>query len=249
MMEAELLAFVKKLAKDISSLPEHDMRIQLLGSKLAALKPEEAANALNAFYDRSANHFIEFRKAKAAMADPKEVMAVVGEEKSRLIYLASLELGLKRVSRFFTDLPPHKKGYSGYDTEEDGKMELITLGERRAIAKGWIKDKLDRLLSDPDPIVIGNILNNPKMTEKEIVRIASKRPNSPKILTLISTHKKWGTRYTIKKALVQNPYTPPRISLGLLEFLFAQDLKGVAKDGSLHPQIRMAATERLEEKE
>lgn len=248
MIEAELLAFVKKLAKDISSLPEHDMRVQLLGSRLADLKPEDAANALNAFYDKSATHFIEFRKTKAVMSDPKELMAVVGEEECRLIYLASLELGLKRVSRFFTDLPPHKKGHGGYDTEEDAKMEHITLGERRAMSKGWVRDKLDRLLSDPDPIVIVNILNNPKITEKEILKIASKRPNSPKILTIISTHKKWGTRYTIKKALVQNPYTPPRISLGLLEFLFTQDLKQVAKDDNLHPQVRMAAKERLEEK-
>ncbi|MBI5048864.1 MAG: hypothetical protein HZB54_07950 [Deltaproteobacteria bacterium] len=128
-------------------------------------------------------------------------------------------------------------------------MEFITLGERRAISKGWIRDKLDRLLPDPDPIVIANNLNNPKITEKEIVKIASKRPNSPNILRLISTHKRWGARYVIKKALVQNPYTPPRISLGLLELLFSQDLKEVAKDGSLHPQVRLAAKERLEEKE
>lgn len=40
----------------------------------------------------------------------------------------------------------------------------------------------------------------------------------------------------------------PRISLGLLEFLFAQDLKKIVQDGGLHPQIRMAARERLEEK-
>ncbi len=43
----------------------------------------------------------------------------------------------------------------------------------------------------------------------------------------------------------------PRISLRLLEFLFAQfaqDLKKIVQDGGLHPQIRMAARERLEEK-
>lgn len=39
-----------------------------------------------------------------------------------------------------------------------------------------------------------------------------------------------------------------RISLRLLEFLFAQDLKKIVQDGGLHPQIRMAARERLEEK-
>ena len=249
MLEEEILIFVKKLVQDISSLPEHDMRVRLLGNRLASLELDDAARVLNAFYDKTAHHVLKFRKAKTVMADPKQVISVVGGGKSRLIYLASLELGLERVGRFFTDLPPQKKGFSGYDTEEDGKMELITLGERRAMAKGWIKDKLDRLLSDPDTIVIINILNNPKITEKEIVKIASKRPTSPNILRLISTHKRWGTRYVIKKALVQNPYTPPRISLGLLEFLFSQDLKEVANDGGLHPQVRLAAKERLEEKE
>lgn len=248
MLEAELLTFVKKLVKDISSLPEHDMRIMLLGRRLAGLEPEQAALVLNAFYGKTVEHLLEFRKAKALMADPKDLRVFIGEEKSKLIYLASLELGLHKVSRFFTDLPPHKKGLGGYNTEEDAKMELITLGERRAISKGWIKDKLDRLLSDPDPIVIANILSNPRITEKEIVKIASKRPNFPTIMKLISTHKRWGTRYAVKKALVQNPYTPPRISLGLLEFLFSQDLKEVIQDGSLHPQVRQAAKEKLEEK-
>lgn len=249
MLEQELLLFVKKMVQDISSLPEHDMRVQLLGKRLASLEPDDAAHVLNAFYDKVSNHALEFRKAKTVMADPKQVITVVGEEKSRLIYLAALELGLRRISRFFTDLPPHKKGFGGYNTEEDGKMELITLGERRAMAKGWTKDKLDRLLSDPDPVIIINILNNSRITEKEILKIAAKRPNSPNILRLISTHKRWGARYAIKKALVQNPYTPPRISLGLLEFLLSQDLKEISNDGELHPQVRLAAKERLEEKE
>ena len=248
MLEEDLLTFVKRLVKDLSSLPEHDMRIQLLGRRLAALESEKAALVLNAFYAKDADHLLEFRKVKAIMADPKDVIAVIGYEKSRLIYLASLELDLKRVSRFFTDLPPQKKGFSGYDTEEEAKMEMITLGERRAMAKGWVKEKLDRLLSDPDPMVIAHILNNPRITEKEILKIASKRPNSPNIMKLISIHKRWGARYLVRKALVQNPYTPPRISLGLLEFLLLEDLKEVAQNDTLHPQVRLAAKERLDEK-
>ncbi|MBI3399474.1 MAG: hypothetical protein HY026_09670 [Deltaproteobacteria bacterium] len=225
------------------------MMVSLLGHRLAELEPTEAALVLNAFYDKIVEHLLKLRKAKAAISDPKDLIAAIGEEKGRLIYLASLELGLNKVGRLFTDLPPHKKGLSGYDTEEDAKMEFITLGERRALSKGWIKDKLDRLLSDPDPMVIANLLNNPRITEKEIIKIAAKRPNSPKIIRLISTHRRWGMRYAVKKALVQNPYTPPRISLGLLESLFLQDLKEAAKDGGLHPQVRHAAKERLEEKE
>ena len=39
-----------------------------------------------------------------------------------------------------------------------------------------------------------------------------------------------------------------RISLGFLEFPFSQDMKEIVQDEELHPQIRMAAKERLEEK-
>lgn len=84
------------------------MMVQMLGSRLASMEPDDAARAINALYDKAANHELEFRKAKTVMADPKEVIRSVGEEK---IYLASLELGLKRVSRFLTDLPPQKKGF------------------------------------------------------------------------------------------------------------------------------------------
>lgn len=168
--------------------------------------------------------------------------------KSNFIYLASLELGLTKVSRLLTDLPPHRSAPFGYDTEEDAKMELMTLGERRAMSKKWDKDTLDRLLSDPDPMVISNLLNNPRITESEIIKIASKRLNSKEILRLISIHKKWGSRYNIKKALVQNPYTPPRISIGIVEFLFLH-LEEVAEDTSLHPQVRGAAKTIIENRE
>lgn len=40
----------------------------------------------------------------------------------------------------------------------------------------------------------------------------------------------------------------PRISLGFLEFLFFSGLEKIVQDEELHPQIRMAAKERLEEK-
>ncbi|MBI5286821.1 MAG: hypothetical protein HY878_04420 [Deltaproteobacteria bacterium] len=244
----EVDAFLEKLTRDISSLPEARMKAHLLGQRLSLLSPSEAAEVLHTLYTGEKTHIPAFLATKTVLVDPAEVIAVLGEKKKRLIYLASLEMGLKGVSRLFTDLPPYKTGIGGYDKEEEGEMELITLGERRALAKGWIKDKLDRLLSDPDPVVISHLLDNPRITEREVLKIASKRPNLPQILRLIATHKRWGSRYNIRKALVQNPYTPPRTSLGLLEFLLSQDLKEMMVDGVLHPQVRVAAKEVLEGK-
>lgn len=245
-MKASLDPFLKRLVESLSSVPEARMRAYLLAQRLSLLEPEKAALVLDSIYRRAPAPGLEV--IKAVLVDPSGVLEALGEERKRLIYLASLQMGLKRVSRLFTNLPPYKAGLGGYDKEEEGEMELITLGERRAMAKGWIKDKLDRLLSDPDPKVISNLLDNPRVTEVELLKIASKRPNSPEILRLISTHRRWGLRYNIKKALVQNPYTPPRISMGLLEFLFVQDLKEIAGDGSLHPQVRDIAKGLLDKK-
>jgi hypothetical protein len=99
----------------------------------------------------------------------------------------------------------------GYDKEEEARMELLTLGERRSRSKSNVKDSIDRLLSDPDPIVITNILNNPRVTEREVLKVASKRPNSPGILKLVATHRVWSKRYAVKKAVASNPYSSPRV--------------------------------------
>jgi hypothetical protein len=50
----------------------------------------------------------------------------------------------------------------------------IPLGMRRTLAKGFDKGLLERLLLDPDPIVIEHLLENPRVTEDDVVRIAAR---------------------------------------------------------------------------
>lgn len=119
------------------------------------------------------------------------------------------------------------------------------MGEKRSLAKGIKKDTLDRLLYDPDPHVIRNLLNNPRITEMDVIKIASKRPNSGEVLTEVFNNKKWAEIYSIKRALVKNPYTPTGLSLGLLHFMLIQDLKEISRDGTIHPAIRKAAEDLL----
>lgn len=174
----DLEGFVGKVLKDLAALPEEAMRLALLGRRLNGLSAEDAALFIDSLYKKGPEDRLS-RAALTVLVDPEGIKRILGDDKYARIYLASVELDLKKVSRLFTDLPPHKKGPAGDESEEDAKMEFITLGERRAMAKGLKKDSLVRLLSDPDPLVIGNLLNNPRITEKEVVRIASKRPAFP----------------------------------------------------------------------
>ncbi|MBI5454754.1 MAG: hypothetical protein HY956_09010 [Deltaproteobacteria bacterium] len=244
----DLEEFVHKLLSDLSALPEEKMRLDLLGKRLSHLAPENSARAIDLIY-RKGQEAGPAKKATALLVNPDGLKSALGSERYRLIYLASIELGLKKVSRLFTDLPPLKKGLSGYETEEEAPMELISLGERRALSKRPVKEVIDRLLSDPDLMVIGNILNNPRTTEKEVLKVASKRPNSPAILKLVAGHRKWSKRYDVMKAIALNPYTPPRVSVALLEGLMTQDLKAIADDKTLHPQVKEAAKDIVKERE
>ena len=233
---------LKSILRGLASLPEEKMRLTHLSARLAPLDPAEIAALLDIFFTRAPGGEGTLR-LKSILVDPDGLKQALGAEKYGLAYLASLDMGLKRVSRLLTDLPPKKTGIHGYDKEEEAKMEFISLGQRRAMAKGSIKDTLDRLLSDPDTMVIGYLLDNPRITEREVLKVASKRPNSPKILKLLATHRKWSKRYPVVKAVVNNPYTAPRLAVGLLDFMLTTDLKEIFTDKTLHPQLRMGAGE------
>ncbi len=232
--------FTDSIIRDIAALPEDSMRQGSLGRRLLCLSPEDTAYFLDALYKKT---HAPARKARSALIDPEGLKKALGPRKCREVYLACLRLGMLKVSRLFTDLRPLRTGVAGYDMEEEAKMEFITLGQRRALSKSGVKDILDRLLSDPDPMVIGNLLNNPRITEQEVLKIASKRPNSHRLLKLLACHRRWSKRYNVRKAIALNPYTQPRIAIAIIEELLTQDLRLVCRDNTVHPQVRHAAKE------
>lgn len=241
---ADIEALATKLLDDISALPEERMRLALLCKTISELSPEDSARLLDAVYNRD----IENKPAtivRSLMVDDDSVHSQLGDAAYNSIYLAALRLNLTRISRLFTDFEPHKKGVSGYEEEEFIKMEHLTLGERRSLSKSQLKTHIDMLLSDPDPVVIANLLNNPRITEREVLKIASKRPNSARILKLVALHPKWSKRYEVAKAVTLNPYTPPRISIALIEKMLTQDLSAISDDNTIHPEVRETAKEVL----
>jgi hypothetical protein len=236
----ELDAFVLQLISDAGALPEDSMRLELLGRRLSPLPPEEIALFFDCLYKIDPHHK-NASKVRHTLTNEERLREILGQGKYSGVLIAAMHLGLRKVSRLFSELPPHKHGASGYEHEEEARMEYVSLGMKRTLSKSRSKDTLDRLLSDPDPVVISNILNNPRTTERDVMKIASKRPNSPRILKLLAGHGKWSKRYDVIKSIALNPYSPPRLSIAILEILLAQDLKIIMESGSVHPQVRMSA--------
>jgi len=123
----------------------------------------------------------------------------------------------------------------------------LTLGERKSTARRPSRRQLDRLLADPHPSVILNLLNNSITTEDDVVRLAAKRPLRHEIMKEIARHPKWNVRRRVRLALVLNPGCPPELGIPLVELALRSELRTVMERTEIHPDIRRAALARLGE--
>lgn len=122
----------------------------------------------------------------------------------------------------------------------------LSLGERRALARKPSRDILDKLLADPHPLVIQNLLVNPRLTEDDVVRMAARRPAHRAVVAEIARSPKWMARARVRQAVVLNPGTPPEIAVPALPQLSRTELLDVVALTLLPIVVRSAARDLLE---
>jgi hypothetical protein len=121
----------------------------------------------------------------------------------------------------------------------------VTLGERRWKARSSDRGILERLLLDQDPVVIDHLLQNPRVVEQDVLKIASRRPNGAEVLRRLFRHPRWGRRRAVQWALVLNPYTPVDVGRALVGLLDREHLRRLAAEPSVHDEVRGLAALRL----
>lgn len=122
----------------------------------------------------------------------------------------------------------------------------LSLGERRALARRPSRAALDKLLRDPHPMVIRNLLSNPRLTEDDVVRMAARRPAVPEVLAEIASHPVFSQRQRVRMAIIQNPGAPPTIAVPLVSLLIRPELLRVVAAVDVPALVRAAATELLD---
>ncbi|MBX3198067.1 MAG: hypothetical protein KF894_07970 [Labilithrix sp.] len=127
-----------------------------------------------------------------------------------------------------------------------GRGRPLTLGERKSLARRPDRAMTERLLRDPHPDVIRQLLANPKVTEDDVLSLASRRPCRPDVLTEIARTPRWTHRPRIRIALVLNPDTPLDVSGPLVGLLVRQELHLVATSTTVAPILRALCLEHLE---
>jgi uncharacterized protein (UPF0147 family) len=163
-------------------------------------------------------------------------------ETRQALYEAAGDQGLAAIARLFLDTTP-----AAPDLAPERPLKPtgrpLTLGERKALARTHRRDQLLLLVRDPHPAVVAILLDNPHVTESDVVRIASARPGAPASLTLIAAHPRWSVRHAVKRSLVLNPATPLADAIRIATTLRRAELEEIAADPSLPEQLRKHAAD------
>lgn len=126
-----------------------------------------------------------------------------------------------------------------------GRGRVLTLGERKSLARRPDRRLMDRVLRDPHPDVIELLLMNPRLTEPDVVRLCARRPNAPEVLLRVFRSPRWAVRPKVRTSLALNPSTPPAIAEAIVPLLAPGDLHALAQDDHAAVAVRRRCIEVL----
>lgn len=167
------------------------------------------------------------------------------------LYEAAASRGLSAVARLFLAASPPRAD----ELERQLPRQLaperplrptgrpLTLGERKALARTHDRERILLMLRDPHPAVVAILLENPHVTEPDVMKIASARPAVPDTLARLAAHPRWSVRHAVKRALVLNPSTPLADAIRIATTLPPAELAALAADAALPEPLRAHAAE------
>ena len=238
---------LESVEKRVSALQDRAMKHTVLVEMLEVLTPEELVDFLSLLCSRSADGQQRTRELHQELALEPSALSLLPYEHIKKSYSIAALRNEDSVMGMFMGEP--LRGSPTVDECFTGNDHIeLSLGQRRAAARSSDRFVLDRLLHDRNVLVISLLLENPKIVERDVVKIAALRPTRPEILQRISKHRRWASRYHVRKALTCNPYTPHQVARRLMSTLMMQDIRQLYNMGALPPPLRTEAERLLKER-
>ena len=127
-----------------------------------------------------------------------------------------------------------------------GKLAEISTGERITLARRAGRPLIPRLAESVAPPVLQALLDNPRLTESDVRRIAERRATPAATLGYLAGHHRWSTARGVRLALVENPATPRHAALALVTKLDRRDLQRTADNDNVPRFVRIGANRHLQ---
>lgn len=236
---------VASLTRVLLSLPDVELRVAWFRELLSRLPPDQAATLLDALCEDSERLDPAAREAVLALAvlfaglGKCELLERLREEAAGR-KLLSLDRMLRRAPPCAAEQRAHEPPVPDYGTGRE-----LTVGERKSLARRPSRRSFEKLLRDPHPLVIKQLLQNPKLTEDDVVRLAAYRPARAETLAEIARLPRWLSRPRVRLALMLNPGTPDHVAVPLLAACTRSELREVVQSADTPVLLRVTAGELL----
>lgn len=246
--ESEYSSIAERLVQSLASVSEPKMRSSVFFKKLCPLSDEGIVEVLNIIFNRANRERGLDADIIEIFLDQSELENNIGEERLRRLHSTASDKGYSVVIDLLGGIN-HLKDKE-WDIREDRIYDFDerTIGERKSYASSSDPDMISKLIHDPEPMVVERLLQNPRVTEKDVLKIITRRPVNPELIKVVSNSQKWNTSYTVRDAIVRNPYSPASLALKILPSIMKQDLIEISRDGSLTALIRNRALLLLKQK-
>jgi len=118
------------------------------------------------------------------------------------------------------------------------RLPQLPLGQKITLARRGPARVAGALLAEGHAQVISVVLDNPYMTEAQILRALSREKLPTSVIPAIVHHHKWSITYNVRLALVRHPSTPLASILSYLPELTVSDLRELAAPGIVPESLR-----------
>lgn len=165
-------------------------------------------------------------------------------------------MGLEYIEEFFEETEADRQAivdkilgemkYEGMDLPSErisilNRIMKMGMKDRVKLAMKGDREARNILIRDPNRIVAGAVVANPRITEQEIEKIAAMRSVPEDILRKIASDRQWARSYVIAHNLARNPRTPIANAMNILSRLQLRDLAALSKNKNISDAVRRQA--------
>lgn len=126
-------------------------------------------------------------------------------------------------------------------------IQAMSVSEKLDLARKGSKEARSILIRDSNKLVQLAVIQSSKITEGEVLMIASNRQINDEVLKHIAISREWQKNYQIRVALANNPKTPLPEALRQISFLKQRELATLANSKSVPRALSVAAAQRLKQ--
>ena len=118
------------------------------------------------------------------------------------------------------------------------RLPQLPLGQKITLARRGPTRVAGGLLAEGHAQTLAVVLDNPNLTESQILKALAREKLAPQVSLSIAHHPKWSHTYNVRLALVRHPAAPLAAVLSFLPELTVSDLRELAAPGVVAENLR-----------